>query len=217
MSDSYVVYVTDTETTGLTLDHEIIELSLLRIKIDTNFVKFDVDQKTWLIKALNPTIIEDEALAVNGHKREDILHLSQYGKDNYLHPSDAIPQMELWILDDDASAMDRVFAGHNCSFDHDRMKKMWERQDSKETFPFDCNKGNRLLDTKQLALWVDLCCGRRRTRYDLSGLVKAFNIKKEKAHRADADTRMTAELIIKFLSELGPSVREKFAECYIEQ
>lgn len=214
-NDSYVVYVSDTETTGLTLEHEIIELSLLRI-VSKNFTDFNIDQKTWLIKALNPSLIEDEALAVNGHKREDILHLTQYGKDNYLHPEEVIPQIELWILDDNVSAMDRVFAGHNCVFDHDRMKKMWERQNCIDTFPFECSKGNRLLDTKQLALWVDLSCGRRRTRYDLSGLVKAFSIKKEKAHRADADTRMTAELIIKFLSELGPNIREKFKECYIE-
>ena len=75
MNEGYVLYVIDTETTGLDAEkNDVIEASFCRL----NFLSENVDreQKTWLFKALNPDTIEAEALAINGHKREDILGLT---------------------------------------------------------------------------------------------------------------------------------------------
>jgi DNA polymerase III alpha subunit (gram-positive type) len=209
---NYIVYVQDTETTGLEPKiHEIIELSLLRLTLKET--GFEPDQKTWLIKALNPATIQDDALAINGHKKEDILWQTPFGRENYIKPSDAIIEIEDWIADDKMSAHDRVFAGQNPMFDFEHMIALWERCQSLDTFPFRTGFNKLIIDTMQLALFFDICIGRKREKYNLGSLIKDFGIKKEKAHRADADTRMTSDLLVKFIETCTPIVRDKFAKC----
>jgi len=61
---------------------------------------------------------------------------------------------------------------------------------------------------------LDICTGKRRLAYNLGGLVKSFEIKKGKAHQAEEDTRMTADLLEKQILGVQEVVREKFGDCY---
>jgi len=216
MNEGYVLYVIDTETTGLDAEkNDVIEASFCRL----NFLSENVDreQKTWLFKALNPDTIEAEALAINGHKREDILGLTTFGENNYLHPKDVIPEIENWIMDDNMSAMDRIFVGQNPIFDINALKALWKRVDSLETFPFELERNNRVLDVKQLAVLVDLCIGKRRRYYNLGNLVKSFGVKKGKAHQAAEDVRMTTDILMAILTPLKTTIQENFKECYTNE
>ena len=199
MNTGYIIYVIDTETTGLDFkENDVIEISASRFHF-SNPEK--IEQKTWYLKALNPITIQDEALAVNKHKREDILHLTKFGRDTYKDPSEAIIQIEQWVHSDKMSAMDRVIAGQNVMFDVQALKALWEKVES--------------LDTKMLALIVDICTGKRRRYYNLGTLVKSFNVKKRKAHRAEDDVAMTLDLLIKILTPLTDPAIEAFKDCYI--
>lgn len=208
--NNYIIYVSDTETTGLDPNiNEVIEVSFLRIYLnfsDDGSLKTTEDQKTWRIKAYNPSSIQDDALKINGHKREDILHQSKFGQENYLEAKDVISQIELWMLDDCHSALDRIFAGQNPMFDIGFLQKLWKDHSSIESFPFAVQNGNRVLDTKQLAILTDVCLSQRREKYNLTSLAKDFGITRRKAHRAEDDTKMTAELLIKFISAMRPSI-----------
>lgn len=212
MDNGYVLYVMDTETTGTDpAVHDVIEISICRLSMAA---PEEVEQKTWLLKALNPEAIQEEALRVNGHKREDILHLSKRGRDNYLEPSQAVAEIERWIMEDDVSAVDRAVAGQNIEFDIGFIKSLWEKVGCSDTFPFSVENGNRIFDTKSFAMAIDLCTGRRRRFYNLGSLVESFGAKKLKAHRADADTLMTVDLLRKMLIPLQPAIQENFKEAY---
>ena len=206
MTEGYVIYISDVESTGLDKDkNEIIELSMLRLFLDGS--KED-EQKTWLIKALKPETIEEEALKINGHKREDILCMSSYGKENYIEPSIVLPQIENWIAEDDMTSSDRVLGGQNIRFDFDMMESTWNRFDSISTFPFQTGHNRLTVDTKELALFIDIIAGKRRKFYNLGSLVKDYGIKKEKAHRADADVRMTKDLLLKQIEPFKKVIAE---------
>lgn len=208
MDQNYVLYVGDTETTGLDPDkNEIVELSLIRTFLNSD--KPD-EQKTWLIRATMPLNISDEALAVNGHKREDILGLSKHGKENYILPKDVLPQIENWLAEDDCLAADRVLCGHNVKFDFDMLEAMWKRNGSEETFPFLTGSKKLTIDTKEITLFIDILIGKKRKFYNLGSVIKAFGIKKEKAHRADSDTRVTAELLKKQIKPFAEVVVKAF-------
>jgi DNA polymerase III epsilon subunit-like protein len=211
--NGYVIYVCDTETTGLNpVENDVIEISMCRLIIDGE--ETNSEQKTWLIKALNPRTIQDEALAKNGHKREDILHLSKFGRDNYKLANDVVADIELWVMEDDVSAVDRVFVGQNPDFDVAMMQELWKKVGSPTTFPFALEKGQRILDTMQIVTLFDICIGKRRLYYNLSSLVKAFGVKKGKAHQAAEDVRMTTDLLIKLLTPIKPIVTENFKDSY---
>ncbi len=219
MSEGYVIYVCDTETTGLNAtENDVIELSMFRL-IPQDDSSYKEDQRTWLIKAVNPKSISDEALSKNGHKREDILHLSKFGKENYLLPQDVIDQIEAWMMEDNVSAVDRIFAGQNPNFDLDFLKEFWKRcgRSTENDFPFMVNNGNRIIDTKQIVVLFDICTGRRRKHYNLSSLVKAVGVKKGKAHKADEDTRMTKDLMMKLVSIIKAVVSEQFKDSYPDE
>lgn len=214
MSDNggYIIYVVDTETTGLDADlHDIIEISACRFKM-SDFE--DTEQKTWYLKALNPITIQDEALAINKHKREDILHLTKHGRDTYLDPAAVVADIERWVMSDKMSAMDRVMAGQNIQFDIKALKSLWKKVEASDTFPFSLGMGNRTLDTMMLATAIDVCTGKRRRYYNLSTLVRSFGVKKRKAHRAEDDVAMTVELLVKMLAPLKGAAVEAFIECY---
>lgn len=213
MNDSgYILYVLDTETTGLdSTKNDVIEISMCRFYMEN---MENIEQKSWLLKATNPETIEDKALKVNGHKREDILHFSKYGRENYKEPSDVVIDIEKWIMEDELSIIDRVVCGQNISFDISFLKELWKKTDSENTFPFSVENDNRLLDTKMLAMAIDLCTGKRRRFYNLSSLVEAFGAKKLKAHRADADTLMTVDVLLKILKPIQGFVKENFKDSY---
>ena len=77
--NDYVLYVADCETTGFNfVTNDVIEVSFYRLS--------DGVQKTWCIKPLNVETIGAEALRVNGHKYEDLIHQTKYGKEIYREP-----------------------------------------------------------------------------------------------------------------------------------
>lgn len=214
MNEGYIIYVSDTETTGLDKDqNEIIELSMLRLFLDGSRLE---EQKTWLMKALKPETIQDEALKINGHKREDILWLTAYGKENYRNPKELLPEIENWIAEDDMTSADRVLGGQNVRFDFDMMESTWKKQGAFDTFPFLAGHKRQVIDTKELALFIDIIAGKRRKFYNLGSLVKAYGIKKEKAHRADADTRMTKDLLLKQIEPFKKIVLEAFPDIFVD-
>jgi DNA polymerase III alpha subunit (gram-positive type) len=207
----YVIYVIDTETTGLDpLLHDIIEISLYRVNF-LNGKELDGEQRTWLIKAARPENIQADALAKNGHKREDILCQTDFGKEHYQPVEKVIEEIEEWIATDNMSAHDRVFAGQNPMFDFNHMEETWRRNNSSDTFPFLTGINKLIVDTKQIALFFDICLGQKRDRYNLGSLVKSFGVKKGKAHRADEDTRMTKDLLFVFINSIFESINGKFS------
>lgn len=209
--EQYVLYVQDTETTGLEVGiNEIIELSLIRIFLESD--NLEGSQKTWLLRATKPETIQESALQKNGHKREDILHQTKFGRENYKNPADVLPEIEEWISEDNMSAHDRVFAGQNPRFDFDHMLALWEANNAADTFPFLTGHNKLILDTKELSLFFDVCLGRKRERYNLSSLVKAFSVKKRTAHRGDEDALMTRDLLLKQISAASPSIKQFFTD-----
>lgn len=212
MDTGYIIYVIDTETTGLDAkEHDIIELSVCRFRMSNPDL---AEQKTWCLKALNPISISDEALAINKHKREDILHFTKFGRETYKEPNQVVAEIERWILSDDVSVMDRIIAGQNIRFDINAMQELWKKVGSYDTFPFDLKKNRRIVDTIMLTTIIDLCVGRRRKHYNLGSLVKSFNVTKRRAHRAEDDVAMTKDLLVKLLNPLKEQAKMAFDNSY---
>lgn len=180
--DNYVFYVADSETTGLDdRVQDIIELSIYRLSDET--------QKTWFLKPLNPDNMQDAALRINGHKKEDLLHQTKFGRETYLDPSKVIIEIENWMMEDGVPATHRILVGHNVSFDRSFMEQLWIKCESKDSFPF----GRKYLDTMVVELFLDVCKGQMAEGYSLNNLNKKYGVKNEKAHSAAADTKATRE------------------------
>lgn len=213
-NQSYQIIICDTETTGLLAEkHDIIEISMIRLtKNDKG--SYEEDQKTWCLKPLDFSTIEEAALKINGHILEDITHQTEYGKQTYRDANEVIVEIEQWIAEDGCSSVDRIFVGQNPFFDVDMMTALWKKTGNYQTFPFSLERNNRIIDTKQLAIIVDVCNNKRRLGYSLGQLVKSFGVKKAKAHRADADTKMTADLFCKIIEAITPVIQEHFGSAY---
>lgn len=182
---NYSFYFADTETTGLDdRINDIIEISLIRLA--------DGEQKTWSLKPLNPDGIQLDALRVNGHKLEDLLHKTKEGKERYLDPNGVIVDIENWVLDDGVPANNRFLIGHNIGFDRGMFEQLWKKCNSEGSFPF----GRRFMDTMVIELFMDFCRGVFAEGYSLSNLVKKYGTKNEKAHTAAADTKVTKDIFL---------------------
>lgn len=210
----YILYSLDTETTGLSpQDNEIVELSFCRFKLEN---PENTEIKTWLLRATNPETADANSLKISGHKREDVLHLTKFGQENYLDPATTLPQIENWIASDDFSLDERIMVGQNIMFDYEMLVSLWKRNDNLDTFPFQMGPNKNVLDTKSLALLVDVCTGKKRNRYALGTLIKAFGIKKRKAHRAEDDALMARDLFLTLIDPVKSVFVEKFMDCYNE-
>jgi DNA polymerase III epsilon subunit-like protein len=187
----YVLYVTDVETTGLNSHiHDIIELSLLRIS--------DGEQKTWWLKPLNPDHVEAAALRINGHKLEDITHQTIEGRNKYQDPNKIIVEIENFMMEDGVPAEQRVMLGQNVGFDRERLEQLWNKCNSKDSFPF----GRRTMDTMIWAFMMDYVQRTLSPSYSLSSLIKKYGIKNSAAHTAAADVMATKELFEAQVAEL---------------
>lgn len=189
----HVLYVLDTETTGTDERiHDVIELSLYRLT--------DNSQKTFYIQPVNWDTIQEDALRVNGHKLEDLkkgFRLNEDGtKTVYNPPQKALVEIEQFLMEDLVTAAERGLAGHNVTFDIRFLQELWRRGGQEDTYPF----GRMFLDTFQIAFFIDYVNNAVRDGgYHLNGVVKAYDVKKEKAHRADADVRMTKDVLLKLV------------------
>jgi len=186
MAGNFEIYFADTETTGLLDSNEIIELSLYRWS--------DNAQRTWCLKPKRHDNISTDALRVNGHRLEDITHKTKFGQETYLEPSRVVAEVEVWMLSDGLSSDDRVLCGQNVKFDLGMLERLWKQENCHDTFPF----GPRpfLLDTREIALFLDLAHGERSQYYNLASLIKKYGIKNSKAHTAESDTLATKELFV---------------------
>ena len=182
----YEIYVLDVETTGLhVIDHDIIEVSLYRLKDDA--------QKTWLLQPTNPQNYEAAAFRVNGHKLEDLRHETKFGRDNYQDPNKVIVDIENWLMEDNVPAEQRLCVGQNVSFDLERLQQLWIKCNSKDTYPL----GRRYMDTMVIEIFMDYCKGQFADYYNLNNIIKKYGVKNDKAHSASADTKATKELFMK--------------------
>ena len=100
--------------------------------------------------------------------------------------------------------------------DIDFLKEVWKRAGASDTFPWDLDRGKRVIDTQQIVAAIDLCTGKRRRYTNLGTFVKAFGIKKRKAHSAEDDVAMTTDLLVKMLEPLVPVAVEAFGSCYTD-
>lgn len=186
MLNNYELYVCDCETTGFSFHkNDVIEVSFLRLS--------DGIQKTWCIKPLNKESISADALRINGHKLEDLLHQTKFGKDNYLDPNKVIIEIENWLMEDNLSSEKRILVGQNVQFDKNMLDHLWQKCDAADSFPF----GRRTLDTMQFEVFMDLAKGTSSEGYSLANIIKKYGIKNEKAHTAAADVRATKEVFLK--------------------
>lgn len=182
----YIIYVSDTETTGLSsMKNDIIELSLYRLH--------DNVQRTWFIRPINPENIDLGALRINGHKLEDLKLETKYGRETYKDPVSTIVEIENWMAEDGVPNQNRILCGQNISFDKNMLEQLWIKCQSEDSFPF----GRRTLDTMQIEFFLDWCKGSLAEGYSLANLVKKYGIKNEKAHSSAADTKATKEVFEK--------------------
>jgi len=191
---NYEFYIADSETTGLDpVENDVIETSLIRLSTQ--------EQKTWLLKPININNISTNALRVNGHKLEDILHQTKEGRENYLDPNKIIVDIENWVMDDGVPAQNRFLIGQNIGFDRSMFENLWKKCNASGSFPF----GRRMIDTMGIELFFDYCIGKFAEGYSLSNLTKKYGVKNEKAHSAAADTKATKDVFlaqVNFLKKL---------------
>ena len=183
----YVIYIADVETTGLDNRlNDVIELSLHRLT--------DNVQKTWCMKPFNPDAIDPDSLRINGHKREDLLHQTKEGRDRYLDPNKVIIEVENWVMEDGVQTANRIMAGQNVGFDVNYLEQHWIKGQVRDSFPFSVK---RMLDTMQIEFFMDLCRGQMSEGYSLANLTKKYGLKNERAHTAEADVKVTKEVLMK--------------------
>lgn len=192
--NNYSFIFCDTETTGLDpIKNDIIELSIYRL--------YDNAQKTWLLKPINMDNIEIGALRVNGHKMEDLQHITKEGRERYVDPCKVIIEIENWLAEDGVPAENRCLIGQNISFDKSMLEQLWIKCGAKDSLPF----GRRYMDTMVFELMMDYCKGELAEGYSLKNLTKKYGITNVKAHSAAADTLATKQVFDKqvdFLKKL---------------
>ena len=182
------LYVVDTETDGLDfVKNSVIEVSIIRVE--------DQVQKTWCIKPLAIENISTDALRVNGHKLEDLLHKTPFGRETYRDASKVIVEIENWLMEDNLSSDSRWMIGQNVQYDKNMLEFLWKKCNAHDSFPF----GRRMIDTMQFEVFMDLAAGTKSESYSLNSIIKKYGIKNEKAHTAAADTKATAEVFLKQL------------------
>ena len=110
-------------------------------------------------------------------------------------------------------------------FDYNFLLKLWEMAGDSDNFPFgywiDGKEGRRnqgmVIDTIQIARFIDIANEKRRDRYGLNALRKAFGVTKATAHRADGDVKMTKELFLKMMEPFKKVLNEEFKDTYSEE
>lgn len=185
----FTVYVLDTETTGLDpVKNDIIEISILRLGDKQQ-------QKTWWMKPINLDNIDDGALKVNGVSKDDLLWKTASGKEKYKVVDEVLPEIENWVAEDGANIYTRLIVGHNINFDHQMMMSTWNKAGASETYPF--SKFGNMIDTKGLTLFFDWIAGENNGKYSLGACIKKYGLEMRKAHGAEDDTKMCADLLLR--------------------
>jgi DNA polymerase III epsilon subunit-like protein len=174
----YALFGCDTETTGLDDKCDPIEITLYRMS--------DSMCKTWCLKPINVDAIQPEALRINGHKIDDLLHKTAEGRARYRKPGDVLVEIENWLMDDGMPAEQRVLLGHNVGFDRDMLVGLWTKCNTIETFPLN---QKYTVDTMQMEFSLDYAANTFGEGYSLRNLCKKYGVKNDRAHSAEADTK----------------------------
>jgi DNA polymerase III epsilon subunit-like protein len=195
MQIQYEVYGCDCETHGLDPSkHEPIEISLYRLSTD--------ECRTWCLAPVNPQNIEDRALQINGHKKDDVLHRTAAGRERYRKPADVLIEIENWVMEDGMPSENRILLGHNVFFDREMLVALWDKCGTAGTYPFNQKYS---LDTMTLEFSLDYLAGTFGEGYALKNLAKTYKVKNDKSHTAESDTKTAVAIFRHQLERLKPN------------
>jgi DNA polymerase III subunit epsilon len=111
----------DTETTGVTSKHGVIQISSL---MEDNYKI--IDNLNLFIQPLKNDLIDDEALAVHGYSREDIANFTEAPSAMVLFQSYLSRYVNKFDKKDKL-----ILAGYNINFDKDRVRDFFTKQGDK--------------------------------------------------------------------------------------
>lgn len=178
---TYQLYFVDCETTGLDENlHEPIEISIYRLS--------DNAQKTWFLKPINISNIDQGALRVSGYSLDDLKGLTKDGKEKFLSANKQIIDIENWLNEDNLRSDNRLMVGHNVDFDRRMMAALWKKCETYETFPFSVKHS---LDTMIIEFFMDYSYNEIAEGYNLNSLCKKYGVVNAKAHTASEDVKAT--------------------------
>lgn len=171
--DFDLVFV-DTETTGLNLNNELIEIGLVR----ASGFNFSVIEE-WEVK-IKPKRIELAS--------PDALKINHYNEKDWETALDAEAAMKMFL----EKAENSILVGHNLAFDWFYIHKALAEYNLKPTFWY------KSLDTFCLA-WEKLRNNPAIKYLSLSELAGFFGINQEKPHSALDDAKTTYKLFLKLV------------------
>jgi DNA polymerase III epsilon subunit-like protein len=174
-------FAVDTETTGVTDQHEVIEVSVIRCS--------DKVQITRFIFAEHPERASLDALRVTGKTLNDL----KVG----ISKEEAVQDLEKFFESDGLTPAHRCMVAHNEAFDRRFLHALWAK--CGKTFP-----ANMFLDTMQMARAAAKNMGLVKPKVNLEAACDLFKIKKTATfHNAKMDTRNTYFLWKKLSEEVG--------------
>ncbi len=167
--------IVDIETTGITLDKEIIEIGLIKMS-PYNFAV--IDEWEIRIRPQKPESADQEALKITGYNEREW--------ENAVSEEEAIKK----FLEKTEGC---ILIGHNLSFDLMHLTQAIERHKLRPTFWY------KSIDTFTLA-WQKLRNDPRIRSLSLDELARYFGIEAEPAHRALNDCKTTYKVFLKLIS-----------------
>jgi DNA polymerase-3 subunit epsilon len=173
----------DTETTGLDLRHELIEIGLVKVRAKTLEVIAERDIK------IKPTRIADA--------HPDALRINGYNEAEWAEAYD----LRSGLIEFLSYTKDCMLVGHNLAFDWMQVKNSLEKSNLEPNYYY---KG---LDTFTLA-WEKLRGTGICKRYSLKELAPHFGIDPGHAHRAIDDARTTYQIFKKLIALPSPAAKE---------
>ena len=174
----------DTETTGLDpLQHEVIEVAMLQVKVDKNFNYGDISCYEAKIKPRHIKRASPVALKINGYTS---------AKWRLAHKAvEVLPIIKEWVEESD------YLVGQNLIFDHNFINQLFDRENLERP------KYPKYFDTKKMAQVLVDEGSIKRTALDY--LCENFNIPTiGRAHTALADVLRTFELFKKLSTTIKP-------------
>jgi len=171
----------DTETTGVTDQHEIVEISMIRCSNKVQITKF--------IRAEFPERASLDALKITGKTMADL----RVG----ISKEEAVEEIEKFLNEDGLTAAHRCMVAHNEAFDRRFLQALWAK--CGKSFP-----ANMFLDTMQMTRSAAKNMGLVKPKVNLQAACDLFQIKKTATfHNAKMETRNTFFLWKKLSEEVG--------------
>jgi len=173
----------DTETTGLGINNELIEMAVVRVEPNNFKILEEWEIK---IKPQHLELADPEALKLN-----------HYNEDDWQKAADLETALKIFL----EKTSNTILVGDNLSFDWFFIHKALAECNLQSTFDYRKLVSSyyyKGLDIFSLA-WQKLRKSSEFQRLSLSELANRFNIKQEKAHSALDDARTTYKIFLKLL------------------